>query len=169
VRRAFIVVASVLALAGCSKARDEAAGKRSPAPPPPPAVEIPADFELPVIDGGKPTAPLTAATLAARPADFADSERRAWRLDALLGDRLGPGEVVEAVGEGGVGVSLVPGDSRVAVLYLTRRGEMAAAVIDPADPFPDYHGQGGRLRRPGDPLPRVLPVSELRIRVEPAR
>jgi hypothetical protein len=55
------------------------------------------------------------------------------------------------------------------VLYLTRRGEMAAAVIDSADPFPDYHGQGGRLRRPGDPLPRVLPVSELRIRVEPAR
>lgn len=168
-RQALLValIAFPAAVSGCSKARDEAGSKRSPAPPPPPESRISADLEIPVLVAGKESDPVTAETLEARPPDFAEGERRAWRLDAILGDRLGRGDVVEAVGDGGVGVSLVAGAARVAVLFLTRRGQVAAAVVDPGDPFPDYHGQGGRLRRPGDPLPRVLPVRELRIRRTP--
>ena len=41
---------------------------------------------------------------------------------------------------------------------------MVAAALRADDPFPDYHGQGGRLRRPGDPMPRLLsPLARLRV------
>jgi hypothetical protein len=49
------------------------------------------------------------------------------------------------------------------VLFLTRRGEVMVAAVDPKDPFPRYHGQGGRLRRGGDPMPRVAPVARLAV------
>ena len=43
------------------------------------------------------------------------------------------------------------------VLSLTRRGDVIV---------PRYHGQGGRLRRAGDPMPRVTAVSQIAIRGE---
>jgi hypothetical protein len=38
------------------------------------------------------------------------------------------------------------------------------AALDPKDPFPRWHGEGGRLHRAGDSLPRVAPVAKLDIR-----
>jgi len=49
------------------------------------------------------------------------------------------------------------------VLFLTRRGEVIVSALDPKQPFPRYHGQGGRLHRAGDSLPRVAPVARLAI------
>jgi len=49
------------------------------------------------------------------------------------------------------------------VLFLTRRGEVIVSMIDPKDPFPRYHGQGGRLQRAGDSWPRVVRVQRLEI------
>jgi hypothetical protein len=50
------------------------------------------------------------------------------------------------------------------VLFLTRRGEVIVAALDPKDPFPKFHGQGGRLHRAGDSMPRVASVAKLEIR-----
>jgi hypothetical protein len=36
-------------------------------------------------------------------------------------------------------------------------------MVAPGDPFPAYHGQGRRLSRPGDPLPRVGGVTRIRV------
>jgi hypothetical protein len=49
------------------------------------------------------------------------------------------------------------------VLFFTRRGEVVATQVRPEDPFPQFHGQGGRLRRPGDTTPRISPVVALRV------
>jgi hypothetical protein len=49
------------------------------------------------------------------------------------------------------------------VIYLTRRGDVIVAALDPKDPFPRWHGEGGRLRRAGDPTPRLGPVAKLDI------
>ena len=44
-----------------------------------------------------------------------------------------------------------------------RRVGIQAQMVDPAQPLPGYHGQGVRLRRPGDPLPRIMPVVRVRV------
>jgi len=49
------------------------------------------------------------------------------------------------------------------VLFLTRRGEVNVEAVDPKDPFPHYHGKGGRLHRVGDSLPHVEKVVRLEI------
>jgi len=152
----------LLAAVACSRASDESGAKRSPKGPPPPSVDI----------DGKPAPPITHDRLAALKPDFADGDRSAWKLSALLGaafDR--PGAMVEAVSAEGQGVALHRPDSDRApqpVLFLTRRGELVAAVVDPDQPFPAYHGQGGQLQRPGDRRPRLSGVVKMSLRVEAA-
>lgn len=162
----------VLAAAACSKASDESSAKRSPTAPPPPAVEIPADLHIPVEVDGQPAEPINKARLSAAKPDFSDGDRSAWKLTQLLGAPFArKGAVVEALSSNGVSVALAHPASDKApqpVLFLTRRGEVVVALVDPANPFPKYHGQGGRLRRPGDPRPRLSGVSALHVRVESA-
>lgn len=155
----------VIALAACSRASDESEAKRSPAPPPPPRVEIPTDLSIAVTVDGAAAAPITRARLAAIPPDYADEERRAWRLTRVIPELDRAGATVEARGEG-VAIRVARPATEAEpqpVLFFTRRGEVVVAVVDPADPFPRYHGQGGQLRRPGDPLPRLSPVTQLAI------
>jgi hypothetical protein len=157
----------VVALAaGCSRAEDEAGTKRTPVAPPPTEVAVPADLRIPVTVDGAAREPVTAATLTARPPDYRDTDRRAWRLVGLIPELSGAGASVEARGTQGVTVRMdMPSGTSgpQPVLFLTRRGEMVATLIDPAEPFPSYHGQGGRLRRPGDTMPHVSPVLALAV------
>jgi len=156
----------LLVAAGCSRASDESEAKRTPAPPPPPRVEIPADLDITVTLDGAPAEPITRARLEAIEPDFADEERRAWRLTSVLPALDTPGAVIEARGPTGVSIRVTrPDDARMPqpVLFFTRRGDVVVSVLDPDDPFPRYHGQGGQLRRQGDPLPRLSPVTALAI------
>jgi len=159
------VVATLLLLAACSRAGEEETGKRAPIAPPPQVIEIPDGLNIPVEVDGKAAAPITRATLDGVKPDFADSERRAWRLTRIV-----PGftddAVLEAVGRDGVAVTMqrpATTDDPQPVLFFTRRGEVVATQVRPEDPFPQFHGQGGRLRRPGDTTPRVSPVVALRV------
>src|SRR5678815_3694129 len=162
------VVVALACAAGCAKASDEQKGKRTPMPPPPPAgdVAIPAALSIPVTVDGAAAPAITAQSLSATKPDFEDAERRAWKLTTLLPAFTGPGAAVEARAPTGISVRLeLPADAHALepVLFLTRRGDIVVSVLDPANPFPDYHGQGGQLRRPGDPLPRLSPVSSLAV------
>ncbi len=160
-----MVVASLLILSACSRAGEEESGKRAPIAPPPQIIEIPEGLNIPVEVDGKAATPITRATLDGVKPDFADAERRAWRLARIVPGFSGDA-VLEAVGRDGVAVTMrgpASTDEPQPVLFFTRRGEVVATQVRPEDPFPQFHGQGGRLRRPGDTTPRISPVVALRV------
>lgn len=161
-----LLVAVTMAVA-CSDAGDASFAKRSPVPPPPRSVEVPMDLAIPVDIDDRAGTPVTRERLLSLRPDFMDSDRRVWLLTQVLGDAFTPGSVVEAVGEGSVAIAMShpsAAEEPQPVLFLTRRGDVVVTVVLPENPFPDYHGQGGRLRRPGDLTPRISPVSRLRVR-----
>ena len=133
--------------------------------PPPRDVAIPAGLTVSVdVDGGtKP--PITTELLNATKPDFTDEDRRIWLIPTLVADASAPGSIIEATAPSGVTLKLThpTSDGLEPVLFLTRRGELIVSTIDPKDPFPKYHGQGGRLHRAGDSTPRVGPVTKLAI------
>ncbi len=160
-----MAIAAALLLAACSRAGEEESGKRAPIAPPPAVIEIPAGLSIPVEVDGAPAEAITRATLSGLEPDFADEERRAWRLARVLPAFTGAA-VLEAVGRDGVSITMqrpATLDEPQPVLFFTRRGEVVATQVRPEDPFPQFHGQGGRLRRPGDLTPRISPVVKLRV------
>ncbi len=157
-------LAGVVVVAACSKASNEAETRQWPVPPPGKEVTIPAKLEIAVTVDGAARPAITADMLRGVPPDYADDERKAWKIPSLVAE-AGPPGVVEATSPAGVSVKFnhpTP-DGLEPVLFLTRRGEVIVAALDPKDPFPRYHGQGGRLHRAGDQMPRVGPVSKLDI------
>jgi hypothetical protein len=165
------VILLALALAGCQKASDATQAKRMPQPPPPPAaaqeVAVPDGLRIEVVAGGKPRAPIDAARLRATPPDFQDAERRAWKLSTLLGaDVAAPGGEIVVTGAPAAGLVLTQPASAAEpqpVLMLNRRGDVVATVMAPNAPFPPFHGEGGRLRRPGDTTPHVAGVVRIQV------
>jgi hypothetical protein len=158
-------LAVLVCLAACARASDEGEAKQWPSQPPPHDVTIPASLSIDVKVDGAAKPAITATTLGAAKPDFADSERKAWLIPSLVPDAAPAGSVVEAVAPGGFSVKFAhpTADGLEPVLFLTRRGDVMVAAVDPKDPFPRWHEKGGRLRRGGDPMPRVQPVARLEI------
>lgn len=172
VRPSVVAVLALVALAsGCGKASESEKAKRMPRPPPPESAQPADTLRITVEIDGATAPPIDGARLAALKPDYQDDERRAWRLSTLLGptfDRAGAR--VAFTGEKGVTVVVQPPvtkDDPVPVLALTRRGEAIVAMFTEGEPFPAYHGQGGRLARRGDPLPRLSGVTHVKVYVEP--
>jgi len=153
---------ALMVVVACSRASDEKQAKKWQEAPPPSDVQIPATVDIAVTIDGSAKPSITSASLTGVKPDFVDVEHRAWRISTLLG-ALAPGSSVEASSPTGVAVKFTTPlpDGFEPVLFLTRRGEVIAGALDPKDPFPRYHGQGSRLRRPGDTMPRVSPVTKL--------
>ncbi|HEY1546182.1 MAG TPA: hypothetical protein VGG28_00110, partial [Kofleriaceae bacterium] len=147
----------------CGKADDQTKLMQEPAPPN--QVEPPADLAIAVSIDGSAVSPIVAATLRSVKPDFVDAERRAWLIPTLVAGAAPAGSIVEASSPNGVSVKLVhpTSDGLEPVLFLTRRGEVIVSAVDPRDPFPDYHGRGGRLHRAGDSVPHVAPVARIAI------
>jgi hypothetical protein len=157
-RRLLILVLA----AACSRASDDA--KKLQASPPFKDMAPPSDLSIAVEVNGKAQAPITATALDRKP-DFQDAERKAWLISSLVAEAGAAGTTIEVSSPTGVTVKLVhpTPDGLEPVLFLTRRGEVIASTIDPKDPFPPYHGRGGRLHRAGDQMPHVGPVAKLAI------
>jgi hypothetical protein len=157
--------------AACSRASNESEAKQWPkSPPPAKNVPPPADLSIQIKVNGNDKGTITAGTLTGAKPDFEDAERTAWLIPTLVPDAGPSGSTVEAVSPAGVSVKFDRPSSTglEPVLFLTRRGEVIVSAIDPKDPFPRYHGQGGRLHRAGDSWPRVAPVQRLEI-TQPTR
>ncbi len=169
--RALLLLAVVVV--ACSRDTEPNEGKRIPKLPPSADVVVPTTLSIEVTIDGAPAPAITAATLTAHAPDFVDRERRAWRIATLVPDAARPGTKLSATGDAGVTVELAAtadgSEAPVAVLYLTRRGDALVALVDARDPFPRYHGQGRRLGRPGDPMPRVADVRRIAIQRTPPR
>ena len=156
-------LAALCLVIGCSRAGDEGAAKQWATPPPPKDIPVPARLQIAVtVDGGaRPS--ITGDSLRGVRPDFADDDHKAWLIATLVPEAQPAGSSVEAVSSAGVGVkfSHPTADGLEPVLFLTRRGDVIASALDPKDPFPRYHGQGGRLRRAGDPMPRLSGVARI--------
>jgi len=154
----------VLLLGACSRAGDEGGATQS-SPPPSKDVPPPADLRIEITVDGAARGAITAETLRTAKPDFSDAERTAWLIPTLVAEAAPPGSTVEAVSPNGVSVKFLrpTAEGFEPVLFLTRRGEVIVSALDPKEPFPRYHGQGGRLHRAGDSLPRVAPVARLAI------
>lgn len=154
----------VLALAACSKTNDESSAGKWQAGPPPAKQEVPADLVIRVEVDGVPKPAITRQTLDATKPDFVDVEHRIWLVPTLVPDAV-PGAMVEATAPSGMSIKLAhpSPDGFEPALFLSRRGEVKVAAIDPKEPFPKWHGQGGRVHRAGDALPHVGPVAKLAI------
>jgi hypothetical protein len=156
------VVLALVVIAACSKASDESQAKQWPEQKAPAKdVEIPANLSIALVVDGAVRPAITADTLHGVKPDFADSERKAWRVVSLVPEA----GTVEAVGATGLSVKFkrpMP-EGFEPVLYLTRRGEVIVAALDPKEPFPRWHGEGGRLHRAGDSLPRIQQPAKLEI------
>ena len=169
-----VVLACVLVAAGsgCQKASDATQAKRMPQPPPAPAIHVPDGLRIEVVVAGKDAPAIDAARLRATPPDFADSERRAWKLTTLLGPTVGPS--TEIVVSGAPSASLVLTQPATATepqpaLMLNRRGDLVATMVTPNAPFPPYHGAGGRLGRPGDTTPHMPGVMRIVVAPRPVK
>jgi hypothetical protein len=132
---------------------------------PPPAQSAVALAPIPVaVEGGTDTV-VDGALLERVAPDYSSEDRRAWRFTTLLGGVVQPGTVVAVTGERGIVLELPePTPEAEPVLVVSRRGDVIAAVIEPKDPFPQYHGRGGRLGRRGDPLPRIDGVTKITVK-----
>jgi hypothetical protein len=159
-----LLAAAVVPMAGCSRASNEGEAKQWQESPPPKEVVVPAGLSIAVSVDGADQPPITSKSLEGIKPDYVDTEHRAWRIGTIVGAAL-PGSTVEASASNGVSVTFASPtpEGLEPVLFLTRRGEVIVAALDPKDPFPRYHGQGSRLKRPGDTMPRVAPVTKLAI------
>jgi hypothetical protein len=163
--RCLVIAVFVAGALACSKASTEGDKKQWQESPPPKAIAVPTGLSISVDVDGTAKAAITSETLSATKPDYVDNEHRAWRIPTLVPEAAPAGAVIEASAPSGVAVKFTQPtpEGLEPVLFLTRRGEVIVAAVDPKDPFPKYHGQGSRLRRPGDSMPRVGQVNKLSI------
>lgn len=158
----------VIALAACGKSEPANEGKRMPAPPPSKR-EIPADLSIAVTVDGEAKPPITAAVLAATPPEWTDKDqRKAWRVAKLVGVDEALDRSFAITGTANNITVEFPAKSAanalVPALALSQRGTMVVEFVDPADPFPRFHGEGGRLGRSPESEPRVAGVTRIEAR-----
>ena len=158
-----------VALLACSRASDEGGAKKWQEAPPPKEVRVPDGLTIAVQVDGADMPPITSDVLKNTKPDYVAEDHRAWRIPTLVSAAAPNGTVIEATSPSGVAVKFAhpTAEGLEPVLFLTRRGEVIVAAIDPKDPFPRYHGQGSRLRRPGDTMPRIAPVAKLAVTTPP--
>jgi hypothetical protein len=155
----------IMALCACQKASEER--REMPKLPPPPQAKVTPSLRIEVEVDGKAQSPLDAERLAKAAPDFTDGEHKAWRFSTLLGTTIAPGTSIAVTGAQNVTITLKqPQNSKdpQPVITESRRGEIVAALISPEDPFPAFHGQGRRLARPMDPLPRISGVTKISVK-----
>ena len=160
--RASIVL--LLCLAGC-KSEPANDGKRIPRPPPASTPEIPSNLSIAVTVDGVGRDPITRATLARLSPDWSNAQHKAWRIARLVGV---PESVERSFAVTGTANDITvelpamsTANTLVPVLLLNQRGSLVAEFLDPQDPFPRFHGEGGRLGRSPEPEPRIIGVTKI--------
>jgi hypothetical protein len=155
----------------CGKSEPSNEGKLMPAPPPPPAKlrEIPADLNIAVVVDGQEHAPITHDSLSAIAPEWSDAQgRKAWRVAKLAGVDEATNRWFAITGTTNNITVEFPSKSDanalVPALTLSQRGQMMLELVDPTDPFPRFHGEGGRLGRSPESEPRVAGVTRIEAR-----
>jgi len=158
-------LAIVCLVVACSKSEPNE-GKRVPQLAPG-SGEIPAALEITVTIDGAAHAPITRDLLLATKPDWTEGPRRAWRIATLVGVEPTETTLFAVTGAKDVTVELPAvstANKLVPALQLSQRGGVVAEFVDPADPFPSFHGAGGRLGRSPEAAPRVFAVTKIDVK-----
>jgi hypothetical protein len=158
----------LLFVCACGKSEPANEGKRMPAPLPSKR-EIPADVKIAIVVDGEAKPPITQAVLAAAAPDWTDKDqRKAWRISKLVGVEEALDRSFAITGTTNNITVEFPAKSDanalVPALSLSQRGTLVVEFVDPADPFPRFHGEGGRLGRSPESEPRVAGVTRIEAR-----
>ena len=158
----------LLVICACGSNEPANEGKRMPAPPPVKR-EIPADLKITVVVDGQEKPPITHDMLVAMPPEWADAQQRmAWRVAKLVGVDEATDRWFAITGTSNNITVEFPAKSDANVLVpaltLSQRGAMMLELVDPKDPFPRFHGEGGRLGRSPESEPRVAGVTKIEAR-----
>jgi len=128
-----------------------------------------ADLQIRVELDGQALPTIDAGRLSATP-DLEDEHRRAWKLVRIVPELADARQLVVEHSDRQRVVLPLDGDARAAAniaLVLNRKGEVVLAALNPADPFPAFHGRGGnRGRAPGEE--RIRDLEWLRLRSRPS-
>ncbi|HLL23917.1 MAG TPA: hypothetical protein VK427_17385 [Kofleriaceae bacterium] len=159
---------AVLVVVACGKTEPANEGKRLPAPPPAKR-DLPADLQIDVVVDGVARPPITHETLTRVPPDFTDAQqRKAWRIARLVGAAETPETAFAITGTtNNITVEFPAMQTQnplVPALSLSQRGQMIVEFVDPKDPFPRFHGEGGRLGRSPESEPRVSGVTRIEVK-----
>ncbi len=158
---------ALLLLLACSKTESNE-GKRLPQPPPPPGGSTASpSLSVAVAVDGQPRAPITSATLVSIAPDWSDAQRKAWRIARLVNLESTAQVTFAVTGTRDVTIEMPAESSEhklVPALLLSQRGLIVAEFVDPAAPFPAFHGEGGRVGRPPPPTPRVQNATKIEVR-----
>ncbi len=156
-----------IALVACGNSEPANEGKRMPQPPPVKTSELPANLTIAVTVDGTERPPITRDTLATVAPDWADNQRKAWRIAHLVGAPETPDTLFAITGQTNHVTVEFPAVSKentlVPALLLSQRGQLVAEFVDPKDPFPRFHGEGGRLGRSPESEPRVPGVIKIEV------
>lgn len=140
-------------------------------PPPPDLPPVPPTLAVRMVIDGVEVTPLSGGQLEGTSADYVSERpaRKGWNLGSVVALPDGPFELI-IDGKDGIslqfeftGPEVTVGGEVVPTLLWRRRGDLVAATLNPDNPFEGYHLQGQRTRRIGDPLPRLIGVSRIRI------
>jgi hypothetical protein len=132
------------------------------------------DMRIPVEIDGAPTLVIDRHLLDHVAPDFVDADRKAWRLQTLLGSsRVGSQATIEVDDAQGQRVVLArPEDltaGREPLVTVNRAGDLRMALgrADDEEVFASFHGRGGNRARGGEPG-RVREVRHVWIRTVPS-
>jgi hypothetical protein len=137
------------------------------------ATRLANEMRIPVEIDGTPALVIDRELLDRVTPDFVEADRKAWRLQTLLGPkRLGPQATIEVDDSQGARVVLArPEDlsaGREPLLTVNREGDLRMALgrTDDEEVFAAFHGRGGNRARGGEPG-RVREVRHVWIRTNP--
>jgi hypothetical protein len=154
----------------CGKSEPANEGKRMPAAPPSAKTrEVPADLKITVIVDGQERPAITRDSLVATAPEWADTQgHKGWRVAKLVGVDESTDRWFAITGTANnITVEFQAksdANALVPALTLSQRGQMVLELVDPADPFPRFHGEGGRLGRSPESEPRVAGVTRIEAR-----
>jgi hypothetical protein len=161
-----VVLLLVLPLAACRGCACQGEASR--------ATPLADDMRIPVEIDGTGALVIDRHLLERVTPDFVDADRKAWRLQTLLGSsKLGSDATIEVDDSQGVRVVLArPADiaaGREPVVTVNREGDLRMALgrSDDEDVFAAFHGRGGNRARGGEPG-RVREVRHVWIRTVPS-
>ncbi|MEZ4360404.1 MAG: hypothetical protein R3B48_09500 [Kofleriaceae bacterium] len=130
------------------------------------------ELSIPVTVDDVATTPLTGLLVNTTKPDYQVGDHRAWKVDTLIPEATGRVTLIVEASRGANLFIELPKEVPHPAIFLTRRGQIAMGYLDPANPFPGFHGHGRQATRQlgsGRPVQRpteLRVINPVKVRIE---